>query len=143
MSRRTAPPSVARAQAERLQARTVLEVLQRQGRPGERGEDVLLDRGLLDERELAVELALRSGRQFVGLRGFLPDARLFLYVPLATAVAQRVCPLVLVGDSLKVASAYLDPDLDGVRERFPQLDVELVVATRGDVLAALHLVSTT
>jgi len=120
-----------------LQADAVLELLRRHARPGERGEDVLLDRGLLDEHELALALATASGRELVGLRGFVPDARLFLYVPVATALVERVCPLVLAGDTLKVASAYLDPDLSAVEARFPNLALELAVSPRGEILAAL------
>ncbi len=124
-----------------LQAETILDVLERRARPGERPEEALLDLGLLDEREFAVELALRSGLPYGGLRGFIPDPKLFLYVPVATAVAQRVCPLVLVDDSLKLASAYLDPDLLAVRTRFPNLDLGLVIVPRDELLDALRLVA--
>jgi len=136
-------PSVAgAAQTSRaLQAETILDVLERRARPGERPEEALLDLGLVDDRELALELALRSGLPYGGLRGFIPDPRLFLYVPVATAVAQRVCPLVLVDDSLKLASAYLDPDLLAVRTRFPNLEVSLVIVPRNELLDALRLVA--
>jgi hypothetical protein len=109
-------------------------------RPGERAEDVLLDLHLVDERRLAVALALRSGRRFEGLRGLEPDPRLFLYVPLVLAERERVVPLVLVGDTLTLASAYLDPSLDPFRERFPHLDVELVISPRSEILDALRRV---
>jgi Type II secretion system (T2SS), protein E, N-terminal domain len=123
--------------ARSLQMATLLRLLGDRARPGDRAEDVLLDLGLVDERAFAFDLARRAGRALVGLRGFAPDPKLFLYVPLATAAAQKVCPLVLVGDSLKVASAYLDPDLLGVETRFPNLELELVVAVRSELLAAL------
>lgn len=124
-----------------LQAETILGVLERSARPGERPEEALLDRGLVDDREFALELAARSGLEYAGLRGFIPDPRLFLYVPVATAVAQRVCPLVLVDDSLKLATVYLDPDLLAVRTRFPNLDLDLVIAPRDELLDALRLVA--
>ena len=73
----------------------------------------------------------------VGLRGFVPDEKLFLYVPVTLAQRERICPLVLVGDSLKLATAYLDPDLSYVRGRFPHLELELVIAARSEILAAL------
>ena len=110
-------------------------------RPGERPEELLLDMRLVDEHELALELALHSGLPYTGLRGFVPDPQLFLYVPLATAVAERVCPLTLVGDSLKLATAFLLPDLDAVRLRFPNLELELIVAPRSEILEALRLVA--
>ena len=106
-------------------------------RPGERPEDVLLDLKLVDERALAVTLAMRSGRPYEGLRDFAPDPRLFLYVPLGVAIRERIVPLLLVSDTLVVASAYLDPDLSVVRERFPNLTVEVAVAPRGEILEAL------
>lgn len=124
-----------------LQAEAILDALDRRARPGERPEEVLLDLGLVDDRDFALELALRSGLPYGGLRGFIPDPRLFLYVPVATAVAQRVCPLVLVDDSLKLASAYLDPDLLSVRTRFPNLDLGLVIVPRDELLDALRLVA--
>jgi len=136
VSTRTAPPA-ARARG----AEAVLDLLRRHARPGERGEDVLLDRGLVDDRELALALAAASGRDLVGLRGFVPDERLFLYVPVATAVLERVCPLALAGDVLTVASAYLDPDLAAVEARFPNLSLDLVVSPRSEILAAVSHVA--
>jgi hypothetical protein len=124
-----------------VQADAILDMLERRARPGERPEEALLDLGLVDGRDFALELAIRSGLPYSGLRGFIPDPRLFLYVPVATAVAQRVCPLVLVDDSLKLASAYLDPDLLAVRTRFPNLDLGLVIVPRDELLDALRLVA--
>ena len=124
-------------------ADAIAKALARSARPGERAEEKLLDLGVVDERELALELAAGSGRPFTGLRGFVPDPALFLYVPLALALEERVCPLLLVGDSLKIASAYLDPDLSSVRARFPNLELDLVVGARSEILAALRSVSTT
>jgi len=119
-------------------ADAVLRALGRRARPGERLEDRLLDLGVVEEHELALELAAGSGRQFTGLRGFAPDPALFLYVPLSLAIQERVCPLLLIGDSLKLASAYLDPDLLSVRTRFPNLELDLVVSTRSEILEALR-----
>ena len=112
-------------------------------RPGERPEEKLFDLGLLSSREFALELAARSGLPYLGLRGFLVDERLLLYVPQLVALAERVCPIVMVGDSLKLASAYLEPDLDSVRSRFPRLDLELVISPRDEILEALRDVSIT
>lgn len=116
----------------------VLATLARKARPGERPEDLLLDLGLLPDRDFALELARRSEREFVGLRGFLPDERLFLYLPLPLAVRERVCPLVLVGDSLKLASAFPDPGLDSVARTFPNLALDVAIAPRGEILEALE-----
>jgi hypothetical protein len=87
-----------------------------------------------------LSLALRSGRPFLGLRGFAPDHRLFLYVPLHVAQRERLVPLVLIGDSLKIACAYLDPDVEFLRQRFPNLHLDLVVSPRREVLEALQRV---
>jgi len=108
-----------------------------ESRPGERAEDVLLDLKLVDDVRLALALAVRGGLPFQGLRAFVPDARLFLYVPLALAVAQRLVPLALVGDTLALASAFLDPDLSYLRERFPGLALALVISPRREILEAL------
>jgi hypothetical protein len=124
-----------------LGAEALLAALAHPARPGERVEELLLDLGVVHERAFAFELARRSGREFAGLRGFLPDERLFLYVPLAHALVERVCPLVLVGNSLKLASAYADPDLDRLGRAFPNLEVELLVAPRREILEALHSVT--
>ncbi|MGH3003288.1 MAG: hypothetical protein ACRDM1_11615 [Gaiellaceae bacterium] len=124
--------------ARRLGIGGLLDVLV--SRPGERPEDVLLDLRLADDRDLALALALRSGRPFEGLRDFAPDHRLFLYVPLHVAQRERIVPLVMIGDRLKIATVYLDPDLDFVRSRFPSLGIDLVLAPRGEVLEALQRV---
>jgi Type II secretion system (T2SS), protein E, N-terminal domain len=106
-------------------------------RPGERPEELLLDLRLVDDRRLALALALRAGRPFQGLRGVQLDHRLFLYLPLALAQRERAVPLSLGDGGLTVAAAALDPDLSWVRERFPSLHVELVVSPRNEILTAL------
>jgi hypothetical protein len=129
--------------ADALQEEALFESLARRARPGERPEELLFDLRLLDEYDFAHELSGRTGRQFTGLRGFEPDARLFFYLPLPIAQRERVCPLVLVGDSLKLASAYLDPDLSHLDRRFPSLQVELAIAPRSEVLEALDRITDT
>jgi hypothetical protein len=129
------------ARVRTVQNEVLVGLVGRRARPGERAEDVLLDLGIVSEPELAVQLALSAGFPFEGLRGFIPDPRLFLYVPLATALSERICPLVLVGDSLKLASAYLDPDLLAIEMRFPSLEIEIVVSPRSELLEALRFVA--
>jgi hypothetical protein len=125
-----------------VQRETLLRMLSARARPGERPEDVLIDLGLVSDRELAFQLSHASGRPLVGLRGFVPDPKLFLYVPLSLAASERICPLSLRGDRLELASVFLDPDLSYLTERFPNLELELVLAARDDVLAALQLART-
>lgn len=109
-------------------------------RPGERPEEVLLDLNLVDDQRLAFALTQRSGQRYEGLRGVVPDERLFLYLPLALALRERLLPLVLGDDSLTVASAFLDPDLTHLRERFPNLHLDLVISPRNEILEALRLI---
>lgn len=123
---------------DRARLSALLDVIR--SRPGERPEDVLLDLNLVDDRDLALALALHGRRRFEGLRGFDPDHRLFLYLPLHVAQRERVVPIVLVGEMLTIASAYLDPDLSSLRERFPNLGVELLISPRTEVLEALQRV---
>jgi hypothetical protein len=120
-----------------LHSEALLGALAPRTRPGERPEEVLLDLGIVADRDFALELSLRAELPLVGLRGFVADEKLFLYVPVTLAQRERICPLVLVGDSLKLATAYLDPDLSYVRGRFPHLELELVIAARSEILAAL------
>jgi hypothetical protein len=126
-----------------LQEETLFDSLARRARPGSRTEELLFDLGVLDEWDFGHELAARSGLLFTGLRGFEADPRLFVYLPLAIAMRERVCPLVLVGDSLKVATAFLDPDLSYLPRRFPSLRVELTVAPRSEIVDALNRVADT
>jgi hypothetical protein len=109
-------------------------------RPGERPEELLIDLRLVDDRRLALALARHAGRRFQGLRGARLDPRLFLYLPLALAQRERAVPLALEDGTLTVAAASLDPDLGWVRERFPSLHLELLVAPRNEILAALDRV---
>lgn len=109
-----------------------------ESRPGERPEETLLDLGLVEDRRLALSLALHSGRRFEGLRGLVVDPRLFLYLPLSVAVRERLVPITLAGDRLVVASAFLDPDLGYLSGRFPSLQVDLVIAPRNEILEALQ-----
>jgi hypothetical protein len=121
-----------------LRKEAALEPLAGSASRGERPEELLFDLGLIDEHDYALELACRTGRPFAGLRGFVPDARLLAYLPLPIAMRERVCPLVLVGDSLKLATAFIDPDLSYTARQFPSLQVELTIATRSEILEALN-----
>jgi hypothetical protein len=134
-------PDLVAASAEHAKSAGIAGLLDAlAARPGERPEEVLLDLKLVDDQRLALALAFRSGRRYEGLRGFIPDHRLFLYIPLAMAQTQRLVPLVSVGDTLVVASAFIDTDLSYLRDRFPNLTVELVVAPRNEILEALQRV---
>jgi hypothetical protein len=133
-----APVLADRVDLDRARLSALLDVLR--SRPGERPEDVLLDLHLVDDRDLALALALHGRRRFEGLRGFEPDHRLFLYLPLHVAQRERIVPIVLVAETLTVASAYLDPDLSSLRDRFPNLHIELLVSPRNEVLEALQRV---
>ncbi len=124
-----------------LQESAILDSLARRARPGERPEELLFDLGLFDEHEYALEIASRAGRPFAGLRDFVPDPRLFVYLPVPIAVRERVCPLVLIGDSLKLASAFLDPDLSYLERRFPNFSVDLGIAPRREILESLNRVT--
>src|SRR5581483_3365431 len=94
-----------------LQEDSIFQSLARRARPGERPEELLFDLGLIDEQDFALELAGRAGRPFTGLRGFMPDLRLFVYLPLPIALRERVCPLLLVGGSLPLSPPLPTPDL--------------------------------
>ena len=124
-----------------LYEESVFESLARRARPGERSEELLLDLGLLEEESFGLELAAQFGVPFTGLRGFDPDVRLFAYLPLPVAMRERLCPLILIGDALKLASAYVDPDLSYLARRFPSLQVDLTMAPRSEILAALNRVA--
>jgi hypothetical protein len=81
-----------------------------------------------DSSRVALDVALQHGLPYTGLRDFEPDPRLFHYVPVPFAVQHRVLPLLIVGDTLKVACAVPDPDLSVLRTRFPALSVDIVIA---------------
>lgn len=81
-----------------------------------------------DSSREALDVALRHGLPYTGLREFEPDHRLFHYVPLTYALQHRLLPMLVVGDTLKLACASPDPDLSLLRTRFPYLAVDIVIA---------------
>ena len=81
-----------------------------------------------DSARQALDVALSHGLPYTGLRDFELDPRLLHYVPLTFALAQRLVPLLIVGDTLKVASPVADPDLSLLKTRFPYLAVDIVIA---------------
>jgi hypothetical protein len=90
------------------------------------------------DRDRALEVALSSNRPFTGLRDFTPDPKLFRYLPATHARAQQLVPMLLVGDTLKVASARPDPDISVLTDRFPALTVDIVIASAAEISAALE-----
>ncbi len=93
--------------------------------------------GATSYRHEALELAHRTGRMFVGLRGHLPDPKLFAYIPAELAVRERVLPLIFEDGTLRVAASTAEPDLSLVRVRYPNLELELVCAPGDEIQAAL------
>jgi hypothetical protein len=87
--------------------------------------------------EHPLELALRHGLRYSGLREVQLDPRLLLYVPLEVCERETVLPLAVTEEMLQVATAYPDPDLELVDARFPALGVELVLAPT-DRITELH-----
>ncbi|WP_205696579.1 hypothetical protein [Conexibacter sp. SYSU D00693] len=85
----------------------------------------------------ALAIAHAAGLPYSGLRDVTPDARLLRYVPPRVAREQKVVPVVLVGDTLKVASATAHPDLHAVTDAFPGLTIDLVVAPEPEMDAVL------
>lgn len=86
----------------------------------------------------ALRLALESGLPYTGLRGFDVDPRLLRYIPLQHAAKAQVVPVILIGDTLKVASATADPDLAAIRKAFPNLRLDVVIAPAAEIAASLH-----
>ncbi len=107
---------------------------------GGRGEREAAVAGAEQYRRQALELARAHGRMFVGLRGHVPDRNLFAYIPVELAVHELVLPLVLDGNTLRVAVASADPDLSVVRARYPHLHLELVCAPADEISTALDQV---
>lgn len=91
-----------------------------------------------DDAHVALALALDAGLPYTGLRDFTPDPKLFHYVPPSLAAREVVVPVILVGDTLKVASARAKPDLSLVRSRFPYLSVDIVIAPATEIDLALQ-----
>jgi hypothetical protein len=89
------------------------------------------------EAREALASALGAGMDYTGLRDFVPDPKLFHYLPAALAAREQVVPVILVGDTLKVASAKPDPDLTLVRTRFPYLELAIVLAPITEIEQAL------
>lgn len=90
------------------------------------------------DRDRALEVALESNKPFTGLRDFTPDAKLFHYIPATLARTEQIVPLLLIGDSLKIACARAEPALDVVTDRFPALTVDIVIAPAAEIAAALE-----
>ena len=129
------------ASIERLRSSLGPELVERLEQPygeRERPEERLLDLGLIDDGQLAAEIAERSGCELTSLRGVEPELGLFLYLPLDLAERETVFPLILVGDRLTVASAFLDPDLSAVAAHVPKLELDVVIAARAEIRALLE-----
>ena len=70
-------------------------------------------------RSHPLELALRYGLRYSGLRDVALDPRLLLYVPLDVCEREMVLPLGVSDESLELATASPDPDLEIVRGALP------------------------
>lgn len=85
----------------------------------------------------ALGIALAADLPYTGLRDFDVDPRLWRYVPLQFALKERVVPLMLVGDELKLAAPHAEPDLAPLHAHFPNLRLGLVIAPAAEIDAAL------
>jgi hypothetical protein len=94
-----------------------------------------------DQPAHPLELALRHGSRYSGLRDVELDPRLLLYVPLDLCEREMVLPLTVTEDALQLATAYPDPDIELIVERFPDLAIELVFAPIERIGELLDLLS--
>ncbi|MDP2709736.1 MAG: hypothetical protein Q8O56_00835 [Solirubrobacteraceae bacterium] len=76
----------------------------------------------------ALDLALRYGMRYSSLREIELDPRLLIYVPLDVCEREKVVPVTVAGDVLEIATAFPEPDLELIQQRFPALAIELVFA---------------
>lgn len=81
----------------------------------------------------ALRIALDAGLPYTGLRGFDVDPRLWHYVPQRLALAERIVPVILVGDTLTVAATRPDPDLTHLRAAFPNLQLSVAIAPTAEI----------
>lgn len=91
-------------------------------------------------QQQALDLALRTGHTYEGLRGHVIDPTLLTYIPLHLARREAVVPLRLRDGILTVATAHLHPILDEVSQRFPALELQLVLARADELAVALDRV---
>jgi glycosyltransferase XagB len=75
-----------------------------------------------------LELALRYGLPYSGLRDAAPDPRLLRYVPLEICERETVLPLSVGATVLELATASPDPDISVIQARFPALALQRVFA---------------
>jgi hypothetical protein len=85
----------------------------------------------------ALRIAFEAGRPYTGLRGFTVDGRLWHYVPRSLAYSEGVIPVILVGNTLKLASSQPHPDLSAISSRFPNLKLEVVIAPSHEIASVL------
>jgi hypothetical protein len=88
----------------------------------------------LDE---ALRIAMEHGLRYSALPDFDVDVRLWRYLPLALALRERVIPMIVIGDTLSIASVRPDPDLTDLHRHFPNLRTEIVLAPASAVDAVL------
>jgi hypothetical protein len=66
--------------------------------------------------------------RYSGLRDIELDPRMLLYVPLELCEREAIVPLSVGDEQIEIATAFHDPDLELLRQRFPGLRIELVIA---------------
>lgn len=92
---------------------------------------------MTESERAALELALDSGRPYLGLRGVRPDPNLLLYLPAALARGGEVVPLSLHDNVLQLACVKPDPDLAPLRARLPRLKLDLCISPADDIRAVI------
>jgi type IV pilus assembly protein PilB len=106
----------------------------------ERLGEVLVRAGVLNRRQLATALAAQAGLEFVDLDGVQPDPAVAGLISERLARRLEAVPLRFANDETVVV-AVADPNdvlaSDDLRLSLG-LQLELVVAERGDLLAAIH-----
>jgi hypothetical protein len=85
----------------------------------------------------AIQASIESGVPYVGLRNLAVDPTLLHYVPLSVALEHWVVPLYVNDHALTVASPGPDPNLAPIARRFPNLSIEIVLATKAELAELL------
>lgn len=84
-----------------------------------------------------LRIAMENGLRYSALSDFQVDVRLWRYLPLALALRERVVPVIVIGDTLTIASTRPDPDLTDLHRHFPNLRTEILIAPAPSIDAAL------
>lgn len=125
-------------QRKRITREQLDAALQTQRTKGGFVGEILVDSGLLDERDIVVALVIQCGMPYIAVNKYTIDPGILRLIPREVALKEKVIALDRIGDILSVVMMNpLTDDKKNYLESLTQCRIATFISTKGEIEEAI------